>query len=232
MDKTWGDLEDCELVPFRRAVADGIEAVMTAHVIIGAQGERVPVTLHAPSLAILRKRLAYDGVIISDCLEMDAIKTESGGTVEGAVKALGAGCDSVMVCHTFELQTGALENVFQAVKKSRIPREKIGKSAERIRKLKGSFLDWNNQLEQSLTSQLDAINKRSEELAKSVYARSATVVRSANGVLPLRSGQKVIKPVVMSSPLFLRLSGDKIGVVMGQLIRSADCELRILLLSR
>lgn len=196
LDKTWKELEECELVPFRRAVADGVEMIMTAHIIVGGgdgEGEtqRLPVTLHAPSLANLRKRLGYDGVIVSDCLEMDAVRTECGGTVEGAVTALRSGCDSVMVCHTLELQISALENVCRAVKDSRIPLHQIRESAERMRKIKEKYLEWDAQLERLPASHLDAINKSSMELAKAVYAKSTTLVRSAPDILPRRPGQNV-----------------------------------------
>lgn len=95
-------------------------------------------TLHAASLAYLRERLGYDGVIVFYCLELNAIWTECGGTVEGAVPGLRSGCDSLVTCHTLELQTSALQNVCRAVKHSRIRLHQTQESAERMRKLTSS----------------------------------------------------------------------------------------------
>ncbi|KAK8211755.1 beta-N-acetylglucosaminidase, partial [Phyllosticta paracitricarpa] len=114
IEKTWEQLEQCEVVPFREAVDNKIESVMTAHIVFGDSS--LPATLDPKVLSKLRSGLNFQGVIISDCLEMNAIRTECGGTVQGAVTALKAGCDCVMICHTIDLQSGALEAVFEAAK--------------------------------------------------------------------------------------------------------------------
>ncbi|EOD52867.1 putative gnat family protein [Neofusicoccum parvum UCRNP2] len=126
IQRSWADMEQCELVPFRRAVAEQVPAVMTAHIVIG--DSKLPATLDAAVLRSLRDDLKFAGVIVSDCLEMNAIRTECGGTVKGAVTALQSGCDSVMICHTIDLQTGALEAVFDQAKKDSAFRQQLQES--------------------------------------------------------------------------------------------------------
>lgn len=97
IQKTKEQLEDCELIPFRRMIAEGIDTIMTAHVIVpglakndfGAEHKlnQVPASLNPDAVATLREDLRYKGLIISDCLEMDAIRAKF-GTVNGAMLAL------------------------------------------------------------------------------------------------------------------------------------------------
>ncbi|MCB1324005.1 MAG: beta-glucosidase [Spirochaetales bacterium] len=68
------DLEQVELVPFRRAISEGAEVVMTAHILFPALDPDRPATLSAPILqGLLRERLGFQGLIISDAMEMQAI---------------------------------------------------------------------------------------------------------------------------------------------------------------
>ena len=72
--RTPADLERVELVPFRRAISDGAEVVMTAHILFPALDPDRPATLSSSILqGLLRERLAFQGLIISDAMEMQAI---------------------------------------------------------------------------------------------------------------------------------------------------------------
>ena len=75
VEKEWPDLERTELVPFRAAVAAGVGVVMTAHVVFPEFDENVPATMsHRILHGLLRERLGYGGVVISDDLEMKAVR--------------------------------------------------------------------------------------------------------------------------------------------------------------
>ena len=112
-------LEAVELKPFRRAIEAGAEAlaVMTAHVAVPAitGSSTLPATL-APEVinGLLRSRIGFDGVVITDCLEMHAI---SGGVgiAEGAVQALRAGADIVLISHSYDRQMAGLHAIREAV---------------------------------------------------------------------------------------------------------------------
>ncbi|HEY7983686.1 MAG TPA: glycoside hydrolase family 3 protein, partial [Ktedonobacterales bacterium] len=92
-------LEAVELLPFRAGIAAGAASVMIAHVALPrlTAGEAVPATL-APEIVrgLLRERMGYDGLVLSDCLEMRAI-ADTVGTAPGSVRALRAGVDLVLV---------------------------------------------------------------------------------------------------------------------------------------
>jgi beta-N-acetylhexosaminidase len=84
-----------DLPPFAAAVEAGVPAVMTAHIVVRALGED-PATTSAPVLDLLRDELGFDGVVVSDALDMRAI-SDGMGRAAGAVRALAAGVDLLCV---------------------------------------------------------------------------------------------------------------------------------------
>ncbi|PWW42361.1 MULTISPECIES: beta-N-acetylhexosaminidase [Paenibacillus] len=130
-------VEHVELIPFRAAIAAGVDAMMSAHIYFPAlEPERLPVTLSRAVLSgLLRQEMEYDGMIVTDCMEMDAIATNY-GTVDAAVMAVEAGADLVLISHTAHLQAGAFEALLTAVQSGRISEARIDESVTRLLKYK------------------------------------------------------------------------------------------------
>ena len=100
-DRSYVDIEQCDLIPFRRLIGAGLGAVMPAHVIF-PQVDAEPAGFSSKWLKqILRQQLEFDGVIFSDDLSMEGANAGSGagGVVARANAALKAGCDMVLVCN-------------------------------------------------------------------------------------------------------------------------------------
>ena len=94
-------LDAVELAPFR-AARGKLPMIMTAHVVFDAIDPGVPATLSKKVITeLLRGELAYDGVIVSDDLEMKAV-ADHFGVAESACAAIEAGCDVLLVCHSQE----------------------------------------------------------------------------------------------------------------------------------
>jgi beta-N-acetylhexosaminidase len=130
-----------ELKPFRAAVAEKVAFIMTAHVLVPALDEERPATL-SPHIvqAILREELGYDGVILSDDLEMKAISARTAPPV-AAVEAIRAGCDGVLICSgNVDLQAAVLEALVYAVESGEIPRKRVDDALVRLRRAKERFL--------------------------------------------------------------------------------------------
>ncbi|PKY08347.1 putative beta-N-acetylglucosaminidase, partial [Aspergillus campestris IBT 28561] len=190
--KSRDELGRCELVPFRRAAAEGVESVMTAHISLPAIGDgRLPATLSPDVLNILRKDMQYDGMIITDCLEMDGIRATY-GTEQGAVLSLGAGSDSIMICHTYNVQVAAIKQVCEAVQSGQIPQSRLDEAYRRVTTLKDQFLDWDTALRVQPPSDLAALNQKGIILASEIYARSVTLVRDTKGILPLSPTAQIV----------------------------------------
>ncbi|KAA8755651.1 beta-N-acetylhexosaminidase [Paenibacillus sp. UASWS1643] len=126
-------LEQMELLPFRKAIEAGVDAIMTAHVMFPSiEPEPIPATLSQKVLTgLLREEMGFEGIIITDCLEMHAI-SKPYGVAEAAIRAVEAGADLILVSHTLHDQVAALEAIVEAVRTGRISEEVIHQAVERI----------------------------------------------------------------------------------------------------
>lgn len=137
-----------ECVPFRQAIAAGVGFIMTAHVVIPSLDEERPATLSRRIVQdLLRDELGFQGVILSDDLEMKALAATQ--SVPGAaVQAVAAGCDAVLVCraddkdrgHDVHAQADVLEALVHAVEDGRIPYKRLEDALVRNRRAKERFL--------------------------------------------------------------------------------------------
>ncbi|HSP18468.1 MAG TPA: beta-N-acetylhexosaminidase, partial [Myxococcaceae bacterium] len=122
-------MESVELVPFTAYARAGLASVMTAHVRFPALGEDVPATLSRGAMTgLLRTRLGFDGVAVSDDLEMKAIADPS----TAAVEAVRAGVDVLLVCHHAAVQHRVLDALADAVRRGHISTERLRQAHARI----------------------------------------------------------------------------------------------------
>lgn len=130
-----------ECVPFEAAIRAGVAFLMTAHVLVPALDDTVPATL-SPRIVqrLLRDELGYQGVILSDDLEMRAI-ARTYAVPDAAVRAIAAGCDALLVCSgSIEAQAATLEALVHAVEDGTIPFRRIEDALGRLRTAKERFL--------------------------------------------------------------------------------------------
>jgi len=162
---------------------------MVGHIALPAiTGDTTPAPLSRVIIYdMLRESLGYDGVVVTDCLEMGAIAARKGGVSTAAVHALQAGADIAMICHTFDRQRDALEAVYGAVRNGTLDREQIRASGRRIAALKDAFAgDWARVLgmafDEAGWGRLKAENAL---LSCNAYASSIALVRNPHDVIPL-----------------------------------------------
>ncbi|MFC5170395.1 glycoside hydrolase family 3 protein [Streptomyces mutomycini] len=135
----WAELD---APPFRAAIAAGIDSIMTAHIVVPAlDPSEDPATLSRPILTgILREELGYDGVVVTDALGMEGVRTKYGDE-RVPVLALLAGVDQLLNPPDLEVAWNAVLN---AVKSGEISEARIEESILRILRLKtklGLFRD-------------------------------------------------------------------------------------------
>jgi beta-N-acetylhexosaminidase len=134
-------LRAVELVPFRAAIEAGVSSIMSAHVLVPAIDDAQPSTL-SPAImeGLLRTELGFEGVILSDDLQMRAIA--DGYTVEQSmVGAVAAGCDAVLICGPdHDVHARAFEALVHAVEAEQVPRGRIEDALRRQRRQKERFL--------------------------------------------------------------------------------------------
>ncbi|HEU0032429.1 MAG TPA: beta-N-acetylhexosaminidase [Kofleriaceae bacterium] len=144
IDHDWERLEQVELLPFARAAASPDPAIMpmlmTAHVVFAALDPDRPATLSPPVITgLLRNRLHYNGVILSDDLDMRAI-VDHVGVAEAAVQAIRAGCDALLLCRDEANQAAAEAALLREAERDSTLRTRIAESAARIRAMKRAHL--------------------------------------------------------------------------------------------
>lgn len=131
--------EAVELVPFKKLIAHEIPMLMTAHIQVPALDTVHPATLsHAVMTRLLRDELRYDGVVVTDDLEMKAVADRY--EVEEMIElGLRAGVDLFLICHTQAKWERAFEHLIRLCQNPH-DRARILESANRVMRLKGSYL--------------------------------------------------------------------------------------------
>jgi beta-glucosidase-like glycosyl hydrolase/CubicO group peptidase (beta-lactamase class C family) len=178
-------LRRIELLPFAAAVKDGLDAVMTGHLGVPGLGEdpTVPATLSPRILTgVLRGELGFQGLIVTDALEMGGVKNAF-PPGEVAVRALLAGADVLLMPPD---PFAARAAVVEAVQSGRVPAERLDDAVLRILRAKAKIgllsgggrvaPDWQSRLKTGWA----------EAIADEIAARGLTLVRDRGGLLPLQ----------------------------------------------
>jgi beta-N-acetylhexosaminidase len=113
-----------DLLPFEAAFDAGVLAAMSAHVVVRDVGDLPATCTPAILTGLLRERLGFSGVLFTDCLQMDAI-ARGIGTARGAVLALGAGADALLVSHDLAIARDARDAIVAAVQSGELPRARL-----------------------------------------------------------------------------------------------------------
>jgi beta-N-acetylhexosaminidase len=134
-------LSAVELAPFRDAIQHGVAAIMTAHVLYPALDADLPATLSPAILSgLLRAELGYDGLVLTDDLEMHAI-LDHYGIGDAAVRAVQAGADVLLICKERERAVAAMDAVHAAARDGTLTSERLEASLRRIARVKKGFLE-------------------------------------------------------------------------------------------
>jgi beta-N-acetylhexosaminidase len=133
-------LRQVELLPFAEYAKAGLASVMTAHVIFDALDPGVPATMSTRVMdGLLRKELGFQGVVVSDDLEMKAIADHF--TVERAVvEGMKAGVDCFLVCHHADVQRRAIEALVKAIESGEVKRDRLEEARGRMAALTRRFV--------------------------------------------------------------------------------------------
>ena len=133
-------LRQVELLPFAAYAKAGLASVMTAHVIFDALEPGVPATMSARVMdGLLRKELGFQGVVVSDDLEMKAI-SEHFSVERAVVEGVKAGVDCFLVCHHASVQRAAIEALVKAVESGEVKRERVLEARARIDAMNRRFV--------------------------------------------------------------------------------------------
>jgi beta-N-acetylhexosaminidase len=141
-------IRQVECVPFAVASAAGVAFMMTAHILVPSMDADRPATLSSAVVAaVLRQELGFEGVILSDDIEMRAL-ADRWPRGEAAVAAIAAGCDGVLLCRAvtderasdLDAHWEVLEALVYAVEDGRIPHSRFEDAVRRQQRARARFL--------------------------------------------------------------------------------------------
>jgi len=191
----WRRLDSLELIPFRAAIAAGVKVVMSAHIAMPglSSGATVPATL-APEIltGILRDSLRFDGLVVTDALNMGAL-VNTYGPGESAVKAFVAGSDLLLMPTD---PRSAIDAMVEAVGSGRISRSRLDASLRRMLEIKARL-----GLFRRRTVNLDSLSytvgrRAHRDTALAASGRALVLVRDSLGILDsLRAGPRALTVV-------------------------------------
>ncbi|WP_394011635.1 glycoside hydrolase family 3 protein [Anaerococcus cruorum] len=218
VDKSYEEVEKLELVPFRKAADEGVDMIMTAHIsypqlekdtaISKKDGSIVgiPATLSDDIITgIIRKKMNYDGIVITDAMKMQAI-ADHFGEEDAVIMAIKAGVDIPLMPALLQKNADLekLDNIVGRIKNEldlgNITEKQIDNSVYRILDLKyrRGILDldqYNKPLEEKIDNALKVVgNKEHFEKQREITDRAITVTKNVNDTLPLypKAGEKVL----------------------------------------
>ncbi|HLJ48320.1 MAG TPA: glycoside hydrolase family 3 protein [Bryobacteraceae bacterium] len=189
-------LQRIELPPFRSAIAAGVRLIMTAHIVLPALNghSESPATLSPQILrGLLRRKLGFEGLIVTDALDMHAMDQGAGLPID-VITALNAGADLLIFNHDLGRLETVFTSVLQALRRGLLSVDELNASALRILNLK----KWVIRRKQLPLSVVGCREHR--ELAQEVARQSVTLVHDRSGLLPVRVPAAARIAVVVPRP--------------------------------
>jgi len=215
-------LNSVELPPFREAVKDGVGTIMVAHLLVPALDAKKPTTFSKKTItALLREGMAFDGLIVTDALDMGAL-AGAYSQEEIAVRAVEAGMDILL--HPVDARV-TINAVSAAVEQGRLTRTRIEESAGRIRdaKMRLGLFDP----AQAATGSIDYEKHRT--IARELSRRAMQIRSGDETVLPLGSERAACfmldDDAEGRGDAFLRALQTRVGTFSGTVL-TPDAELQ------
>jgi beta-N-acetylhexosaminidase len=193
IDRSRERLAEVELVPFRAAIAAGVQSVMTGHLLIPAYDPELPATLSRRILTgLLREELGFDGLIVTDGIEMQGVRRKY-GLAGATVRALAAGADAICVGGDHADEHTALQlrdAIVAAVRSGELSEERLRDAAARVRRLAA----WTMETQTAIGARAvaDTAGSAASEVAV-LSAAHADVTGSGGSVVGQAAARRAVK---------------------------------------
>ena len=138
LDKSKAELMANELIPFQQAIDEGADTVLMGHILVKGLNEKMPASLSAEAVELLRNDLGFNGVVITDDLTMGAI-ADHYNMGDASLKALQAGVDIIMIAHGSEMLQEGIDGVIKALEAGQLTEDQVDEHVRRILILKRKY---------------------------------------------------------------------------------------------
>ncbi|KAL9031322.1 MAG: hypothetical protein Q9196_000646 [Gyalolechia fulgens] len=211
------------LVPFRNAISHGVDGMFVGGCAMSSAGVNVMHACLSEQVVdvLLRDDLGFDGVVMSECLEMEAL-SQNIGVGGGTVMAFNAGCDVVLLCRLFSVQQEAIKYLKLGYADGAISAERIRQSLKRVLDLKATCTSWEKALNPAGIPSLSTLQPSHKILSAEAYNASITVVRDKDRLLPLSNLLDPDEEVLLLTPLVKPLPASALsqGLAAGSVVPS------------
>lgn len=197
------------LVPFKKAIERGLDSMMVGGCAMSSAGLNAMHACLSEQVVdeLLRKDLNFDGVVVSECLEMDAL-SHNIGVGGGTVMAVNAGCDVVLLCRALSLQQEGLKGLKTGIETEMVSKERIFNSLRRVLAMKKKCTSWEKALNPPGINYLEKLQPSHTALSTKAYNSSITVVRDKNRLLPLTNILESEEELLLLTPLVKPLAAS------------------------
>jgi len=202
-------LESVELVPFRRAIAAGVDALMMAHARFPAlESEPLPASLSPRIMRFIREELGFGGLIIPDTLTMFAISKHF-DVPRACAMCLEAGADMVFM-KVQQLYRPAIEAIKESVRAGRLTEERINESLQRILKLKlkRGLFDGPQFSKERLAATVGCLEH--VQAAREIARRCVLVLKNEGQAMPLSTEKNKSVLVIVPRAVDVIMSNDPV----------------------
>jgi beta-N-acetylhexosaminidase len=197
------------LIPFRNAIRQGLDSMMVGGCAMSSAGLKAMHACLSDQVVdgLLRSDLKFDGVVVSECLEMEAL-SHNIGVGGGTVMAVNAGCDVILLCRSFSVQQEAIKGLKTGIENSMITKDRIYNSLRRVLAMKLRCTSWEKALNSPGIAFLETLQPSHTALSTKAYNSSITVVRDKNRLLPLTNIIDSEEELLLLTPLVKPLAAS------------------------
>lgn len=213
------------LIPFRNAIRQGLDSMMVGGCAMSSAGLNAMHACLSEQVVdgLLRSELKFDGVVVSECLEMEAL-SHNIGVGGGTVMAVNAGCDVVLLCRSFSVQQEAIKGLKTGIDNSMISKDRIYNSLRRVLTMKSKCTSWEKALNPPGVNFLETLQPSHTALSTKAYNTSITVVRDKNRLLPLTNVIDGEEELLLLTPLVKPLAASAASRALSETVATASPE--------
>ena len=213
------------LIPFRNAIRQGLDSMMVGGCAMSSAGLNAMHACLSEQVVdgLLRSELKFDGVVVSECLEMEAL-SHNIGVGGGTVMAVNAGCDVVLLCRSFSVQQEAIKGLKTGIENSMISKDRIYNSLRRVLTMKSKCTSWEKALNPPGVNFLETLQPSHTALSTKAYNTSITVVRDKNRLLPLTNVIDGEEELLLLTPLVKPLAASAASRALSETAATASPE--------